>query len=271
MGPLPLIRTFDAEGIQLSVLERGQGQIICFSHGLLFRKEMYAAQIEALSDTYRCVAWDHRGQGDSATPPGRVATIEQCTDDAIALIEALDAGPVHFVGLSMGGFVGMRIAARRPALIRSLVLIETAADTEPVANQRKYRRLNWAARLFGITRWLSGRVEPILFGKSFLNNADRQDEVELWRTRLMSNGRRVYKAVNGVIERDACMAECARITAPVLQLHGEEDVAITEARARQTSEAIPGARFELLPGTGHSASIEQPELVTSRIRAFLEA
>jgi pimeloyl-ACP methyl ester carboxylesterase len=266
-----LTDSFDAGDVRLSVLDRGQGPVICFSHGLLFRKEMYAAQIDALSGDYRCVAWDHRGQGDSATPPGRIATIEQCTADAIALIESLDVGAVHFVGLSMGGFVGMRIAARRPDLIQSLVLLETAADTEPIANQRKYRRLNFAARLFGITGWLSGRVEPIVFGKTFLNSPDRAGEVEQWRGRLMANGRRVYKAVNGVIERDACLQECAQIRAPVLHIHGEEDVAITEERARRTSDAIPGATFEILPAMGHSASIEQPELVTSRIRAFVDA
>ena len=53
--------------------------------------------------------------------------MDTLTDDAVALIESLGVAPVHYVGLSMGGFVGQRIAARRPELIRTLSLLDTSA------------------------------------------------------------------------------------------------------------------------------------------------
>ena len=270
MGAVPVIRRFEAPGASLSVMEQGNGPCICFSHGLLFRKEMYEAQIAALSGDYRCVAWDHRGQGDSGDVPGRVATIEACTDDAIALIESLDEPAVHFVGLSMGGFVGMRIAARRPELLASLTLLSTAADPEPKQNHGKYRRLNLAARLFGITGWLANQVEPILYGRTFLEDPDRADVRERWRARLRANGRRVYKPVNGVIERADCWDEARSIAMPVQQIHGLEDVAIHIDRAERTAQAIAGCTFHALAGAGHSCTIEAPELVTSLIRTFVD-
>jgi pimeloyl-ACP methyl ester carboxylesterase len=257
--------------VSLAVEDRGDGPVVCFSHGLLLSSEMYAAQIGSLSAGYRCIAWDHRGQGRSDVPAGRIVTIDQCYEDAVALIEQLDCGAVHFAGLSMGGFVGLRLAARRPDLVRSLILIDSAGDSEPAANVSKYRRLNLVARLFGVSGRLADRVMPIMFGTTFLNDPDREIERRRWRTRLMQNRRSIYKAVNGVIERDGVMDELPRVAAPTLVLHGSEDVAIAAERAHRTCDAIPGARFVEIPAAGHSSTIEQPETMTTLIREFIRS
>ena len=117
------------------------GETIAFSHGLLWNTTLFAAQIEALRARYRCLAWDHRGQGRSAPEPRHCIGMELVWKDAVLLLEKLGTGPVHFCGLSMGGFVGMRMGARRPDLVRSLLLLETSADPEPVANVARYRTL----------------------------------------------------------------------------------------------------------------------------------
>ena len=106
------------DGVELHYEERGGaagGTPIVFSHGLLWSGGMFDAEVAALSGRYRCIAYDHRGQGRSATSPTPY-DMERLADDAAALIEQLGAVPCHFVGLSMGGFVGMRLAARRPEL-----------------------------------------------------------------------------------------------------------------------------------------------------------
>ena len=71
---------------------------------------MFRAQIAALREDYRCIALDWRGQGDSP-PTDSGFDMDTLSLDAIALIEELVGAPVHYVGLSMGGFVGQRIAA----------------------------------------------------------------------------------------------------------------------------------------------------------------
>lgn len=249
-------------GVDTGPIERGAiERIVCFSHGLLFSHRMFGPQIAALRDRFRVVAWDHRGQGDSDVPPGRVATIEACTDDAIAVIERLGA-PVDFVGLSMGGFVGLRIAARRPELVRSLVLIATAPDPEPPENVSKYRRLNLAARLFGVTGWLAARVMPIMTSSALASDpsaAERMAEIE---RQLRSNRRTIYKAVNGVLEREGCEELLGAIRAPTVVLRGADDRAIALDRANKLVRGIAGARFVEIPRAGHSASLEQPEAVT---------
>ena len=75
---------------------------ILFSHGLLFSARLFDAQVEALKDRYRCVVYDHRGQGRSAPSTMRSIDIETPTAGATSLIGALEIGQVHFCGLSNG-------------------------------------------------------------------------------------------------------------------------------------------------------------------------
>lgn len=156
----------------------GDGAPIVFSHGLLWSGRMFDAQVAALRDRYRCVTFDFRGQGQSAVTPDGY-DMDTLSHDAVALIEALGIAPCHFAGLSMGGFIGMRLAARRPALLRSLILLETAADAEPPANVRRYRQFLFVERLLGPGA-VAGRVMPVMFGRSFLSDPLRDAERAEW-------------------------------------------------------------------------------------------
>ncbi len=235
-------------------------ETIVFSHGLLFSTELFAPQIAALQNRYRCIAYDHRGQGRSADSDLRSISMELLYQDAVALLTQLAVGPVHWVGLSMGGFVGMRLAARRPDLVRSLSLLETSADGEPQENLLRYRALSMAARVFGMTPLLD-RVMPIVFGRSSLSDPENQEKVLHWRAMLAQNRRSIWRAVNGVIERVAIYPELDRIRCPTLIVAGEEDVATVPAKAERMHRAIAGSRLVRIARAGHSSTIEQPEQV----------
>jgi 3-oxoadipate enol-lactonase len=261
----------DVDGVSLYYEDSGgAGTPVLFSHGLLMSSAMFAAQVAALAPRYRCIAYDHRGQGKSADPGGRIHTIEQCYDDAVKLIERLGIGPCHFVGLSMGGFVGMRIAARRPGLLRSLVLLETSADPEPSENVGRYTLLNAVARWFGIGAVVS-RVMPIMFGRHFLTESSRAAERDAWRKRLAGNGRHIVRAVRGVIERTGVAKELTGVRTPTLVLVGDQDVATPQPKAERIVSLIPGATLMIIPNAGHSSSVEQPEVVTAAIAGFIGA
>lgn len=254
--------------VELHYLEQGRGEhTVVFSHGLLWSSRMYEAQIAELSRRYRCIAWDHRGQGRSGDPGGRSHQIETCYQDALALLDHLEVGSCHFVGLSMGGFVGMRLAARHPERVRSLALLSTAADPEPKANGSKYSLLNLVARTLGVAA-VSSQVAAIMMGPSFLEDGQRSAERRRWLRELRGNSRGIYRAVNGVIEREGCVDELANIRCPVLVLHGDEDRAISRARALATYEAVPDARFMAVASAGHSPTFEAPQVVNEALLAF---
>jgi 3-oxoadipate enol-lactonase len=263
---MPMIR---ANGTALYYEDTGgSGAPIVFSHGLLWNSTLFAPQIAVLKNRYRCIAYDHRGQGRSADDIGRAISMETVTEDAVALIEKLDLGPVHFCGLSLGGIVGMRLAVGRPDLIRSLVLLDTTADAEP--HKLKYKLMTVMARLFGVG-FVAPAVMPALYGKTTLNDPARADERQQWTQQLIMNRRSIWRAANGVLERKSIYGELGKIAAPTLVMVGDEDVSTPKALADRIVGAIPRAKLMVVPGAGHGSTLEQPAVVTAAIGAFLDA
>jgi pimeloyl-ACP methyl ester carboxylesterase len=242
---------------------------VVLAHGLIWSCRMYDAQVAALWDRHRCIAFDFRGQGMSeVTKTGY--DLDTLAEDAAALIRALGAAPCHWVGLSMGGFVGLRLAARHPELVRSLVLMNTTAEPEPPENVRRYRLLNAVARWLGL-RLVVNRVMPIMFGRTFLEDPARKDQRALWRERLVSNHRLgITRAVTSVIERAGVEDEARKIRCPTLVIASEEDAAIPVHRASGLQKLIPGAKLVVLPGAGHTCTVEVPEATNRALRAFID-
>ncbi|HXF05784.1 MAG TPA: alpha/beta fold hydrolase [Blastocatellia bacterium] len=256
-------------GATLYYEEHGTGpETLVFAHGLLLSGRMFEAQVQALREEYRCITFDFRGQGWSEVTASGY-DMDTLTEDAAALVRELDAAPCHFIGLSMGGFVGMRLAIRYPELIRSLILLNTSADPEPRENIRRYRMLNVIALLFGFGL-VAPTVMPILFGQKFLTDPARTPEQELWRERLLKNNRRgIFRAVKGVISRQGIADQLPRIRVPTLILAGEQDVATPPMKSQEIHERIMGSQLVVIPGAGHSSPIEEPEAVTKAIKDFL--
>ncbi len=256
-------------GAELYYEDHGSGaETIVFAHGLLWSGRMFDKQVEVLKDRYRCITFDFRGQGQSeVTQTGY--DMDTLSEDAAALMEKLECAPCHFLGLSMGGFIGMRLAIRRPELLRSLILVETTADPEPQENIGRYRLLNFISRWLGMGL-VSGKVEQIMFGQKFLNDPDRADERELWRQRAISNHKvGISRATNGVIDRQGVYDELDKITTPTLILVGDQDVATVPAKSERMRDRISGSQMQIIPSAGHTSTVEEPEAVNAVIETFL--
>jgi 3-oxoadipate enol-lactonase len=181
--------------------DRPDAPTIVFGHGLLMSGRMFATQVERLRPRFRCVTIDWRGQGRSPAAEHGY-DMDTLTRDAVAVIERLDAGAVHYVGLSMGGFVGMRLAARHPALLRSLVLLNTSAGPEDPAKVGRYRLL---ARVYGVVGVgpLRSQVEPILFGPTYRADPATKRQRDEWVAQVGAVKRSgMKKAIYGVTDRD---------------------------------------------------------------------
>jgi pimeloyl-ACP methyl ester carboxylesterase len=263
---MPIIRV---NGAALYYEEHGTGpQTIVFAHGLLWSCRMFDAQVALLKDRYRCVAFDFRGQGQSEVTRSGY-DMETLSKDAVAFIEHLGCAPCHFLGLSMGGFIGLRLAARHPELLRSLLLLETSADPEPSENVAQYRQLTFVARWFGLGLVVD-RVMPVMFGRTFLTDPARALERGEWRHRMSANHRLgITRATTGVITRKGIASEIDRIRVPTLILVGDEDVAVPPVHSQRLHECITGSRLEIIPRAGHTSTVEEPAAVNSAITNFL--
>lgn len=126
--------------------EMGQGaDTLVFSHSYLVDSSHFYPQMKALSDRYRCLAYDHRGHGRSEVTAGGY-DMENLFADAVGFIEKMNCAPCHFIGLSTGGFIGLRIGIRRPDLLKTLILMDTSAEAEPKENLGRYKILLFVVR-----------------------------------------------------------------------------------------------------------------------------
>jgi 3-oxoadipate enol-lactonase len=241
---------------------------VFFGHGLLFSGWMFEPQIAALRTDYRCVAIDWRGQGRSSAAPDGY-DMDTLAADATALIEDLGLAPVHYVGLSMGGFVGQRIAARRGELLRSLTLLDTSAGPEDPAKARQYTMLAAIYRMVGIGP-LRPKVLPLMFGPTFLSDPANAPVIAEWEQRLRGCRRSgISRAVRAVADRAPVEPEIGAITVPTLVIVGSDDVATPPAKSLRIGELIRHARVEEVGACGHTSTLEQPVVITDLLREFL--
>ena len=260
-----------ANGVEFFYKESGSGsETIVFSHGLLMDHTMFEHQRAAFEGRYRVIAYDHRGQGQSADP-GSGYDMDTVAEDAAALIKSLNAAPCHFAGLSMGGFVGMRLAARHPELIRTLTLMNTGSRKESAYNRLRYGFLAQLVKILGTSPFIGIAVKE-LFGKTTRNSSDpaKKKMLEEWTARLRSRPKNTARALMGVMTRPEFSAqELAAIRCPTLIITGEDDTAQIPANSEKLASSIPQAKLVGIAGAGHSSSLEQPEAVTRAMKEFI--
>lgn len=260
----------NVRGVRLSYVERGSGaETVVFSHSYLVDHRHFEPQIATLEKRFRVLAYDHRDHGGSErmmAPYG----MEDIYEDGVGFVETVCGGPVHWIGLSTGGFVGVRLGIRRPDLLRSLILMDTTAEAEPPLRRAKY------AAMLAVLRWigfqpLMGEVMKALFGPAFLRDPERAAERELWKQRIMANDRdALVRFGRAIFHRDGVHGEAARIGTPTAVVVGSDDRARPPAEARRLAEAIPGARLDVIPRGGHLCTVEEPDAVNAVLSRFLD-
>ncbi|UPT64799.1 MAG: alpha/beta hydrolase [Hyphomonadaceae bacterium JAD_PAG50586_4] len=244
------------------------GEIVWFTHGILFSSDMFAPQYQALRADYRCIGMDWRGQGRTDTPLGGY-DVDNLANDALALMDRLGIDRVHWVGLSIGGVVGVRLAAEHPERIASLSLIGAAADDEPRDKLARYEQLFEIMEKQGLAA-AAATVLPILFGPDFLSDPAREPLREDWIQRICSNdGARMRRAAAPILRRRDIRYMLPFVRCPTLVCTGEYDKANGPDRARILAEGIEGARLTIIPRAGHTATLEEPKATSEALRAFL--
>jgi pimeloyl-ACP methyl ester carboxylesterase len=264
---MPTIR---ANGIDLFYKESGSGpETIIFSHGLLMDHTMFELQRAAFEKQYRVIAYDHRAQGESQDPASGY-DMDTLAEDAAALIQALNAAPCHFAGLSMGGFVGMRLAAHHPELVQTLTLMNTTAMKEKLSNRLRYAVLAQLVKIIGPTPFTPIAVKE-LFGRTTRRSAEKRAMLDEWTAKLRTRPKNIARSLAAVMNRrEFCADEMALIHCPTLIIAGEDDTAQPPRNSKSLAAGIGGARVVIIPGAGHSSSLEEPEAVIAAMRTLLQ-
>ena len=254
--------------VELNVFDRGEGSRILFVHGFPLNHAMWNAQCEAFASSYRVIAPDLRGFGDSDVTPGTV-TMEQFADDMHALLDALDVDqPITFCGLSMGGYVAWQFVRKYKSRVRALILCDTkaVADSQEAAATRS----KMAARVIEqgpepIVRMML----PVLLAEA-TTEKDTDVIQPLVETILATDREGIAAALRGMAARPDASDLLPTIDLPTLLIVGEEDKISTVDEMRQMADRISGAELVVVPDAGHMAPMENPRAANEAIRRFLE-
>jgi 3-oxoadipate enol-lactonase len=224
---------------------------------------IWDAQLPALERRFRVLRYDHRGHGRSEVPPGPY-TIDELGEDLVALLDRLGIGRVSLCGLSLGGMVGMWLAARLPERVERLALVCTSARLGPPqlwAERAAVARTRGTAALTEIqaARW---------FTPAFLERAPATVKGAL--AMLAATPDEGYAGCCEAIRAMDLRADLPAIAAPTLAVAAADDPATPLPHAEAIVAGIGHARLELVRDAAHLVSMEQPERVTSLLLDHLD-
>ena len=243
--------------MKLSAREYGdpKGPAVVLLHAFPMSGAMWEPQISALS-AYRVLIPDLRGFG--GTPLVAPWLIEHAAADVLDSFEV----PAVFVGLSMGGYVALQIAAAAPERVKGLVLCDTRA--EPDANENKLKRAAAIdfVRKNGVPAFLGPFLKDAVVNQraaSFLHGVAAKSSPEA-----------VMAALAALAARPDAVPGLPKITAPTAILVGSQDKITPLPLSETMRSRIPGAELHLIPDSGHFSNAENPVAFNERLLSFLK-
>jgi pimeloyl-ACP methyl ester carboxylesterase len=229
---------------------------------------MWVEQQRALGSSYRVIAPDLRGHGQSDAPKGTY-TMDEMADDVVELLDHLGARePVVLGGLSMGGYVALSLVLRYPKRVAGLMLIDTraAADTAEAAKVREETARQVLRE--GNGRAIIETMVPRLFCNTTLEKHPQRVEAML-AVMEKTRAQGIAGALRGMAIRPDRRGDLSRIKVPSLVMVGEHDIISPVGEARELAAAIPGGRLEVIASAGHLAPYENPSAANHAVLKFL--
>jgi pimeloyl-ACP methyl ester carboxylesterase len=252
--------------IRIYYEQAGAGDAILFLHGLGSCAEDWVLQRPAFEGRFRVIAPDLRGHGQSDKPRGGVR-VSHLARDVIGLLDALNVGRAHVVGLSLGGCAAQQLTLDAPARVRSLTLVNTFAHLEPASPRHA---LMLAARM--VVLGLRGLPAQAHFVAARLFPKPEQAELrQLAAARIAANDPATYRRLLFAIRAFDVRDRLGEIKCPTLVIAGDRDTTVPLPAKRYLAAHIPGARYELVADSGHATPIDQPEVFNRRVLEFIES
>ncbi len=246
--------------------DTGAGDPVLFIHGLTWDHTLWDHQVAALSNSFRCIAVDLIGHGQTPDVDHDYSFLD-LADYMAGFLDGLGIERAHIVGLSMGGMTAMPMALEHSAKVRSLALLDTDARSEAPETVAAYTALGSAILTAGWAA-VAEPVAGILFGAPYLSDPARKAAAI---EKLCANSQEPVagRALRAVTGRTDLLPRLGTITVPTTVIVGELDAATTPDKAEAIAAAIPGATLVKIPNAGHHSPLENPEAVTAALEAHL--
>jgi pimeloyl-ACP methyl ester carboxylesterase len=240
-------------------------QAVLLLHGLGATGASWTLQLPALTGAgFRPIAPDAPGFGDSPYD-GRGWSASRGAAELAALLVELGTGPVHVVGLSMGGVIAQQFVHDFPQLTRKLVLVSTFSALRPddLSGWIYFLRRILAVSVFGLraqARVVAGRIFP---------NPDQAPLREMLIETISRADPRAYRGAMRALGLYDSRKWLAQIQAPTLVVTGTADSTVSPTRQKLLLEGIPGAHQVVIQDAGHALTIDHAETFNRILLEFL--
>jgi 4,5:9,10-diseco-3-hydroxy-5,9,17-trioxoandrosta-1(10),2-diene-4-oate hydrolase len=263
------------DGSTMSYVDIGDGPAMVFVHGLGGSWQNWLENLPHFSRTHRCIAMDLGGFGTSEPVDGEVS-IERYARSVAELMGTLGIDSAVVVGNSMGGFIALELAIRRPELVERLVLVSAAVlwqeyrHAKPLVTVANATEALAARALSEVPEWLLRR--PRARSRALRFGGIRAPlPPELQRELLLTGGKRTsgflpaFQALASYPLRD----ELSAVRCPTLIIWGTADPLVGVGHAKELERLIPDARASIYEGIGHVVQLEAPDRFNDEVEAFL--
>ena len=248
--------------------DSGLGRPVVLIHGYPFNRSLWAEQEIVLSTSYRVIAPDLRGFGDSDAVPG-TATMNAMAQDVALLLNHLGIARATICGLSMGGYVALAFYKQLPSRVRALVLADTRASSD--TDDAKQTRFQQAEK--ALSEGMAGIADAMLPKLLTPETVSKRPEVvkHVRDMMLQAKPEGAAAALRGMAERDDQTELLAKITVPTFVMVGAGDAITPVADSEKSHRAIPDARLVILENAGHLSNLERTEQFNDALLEFLSS
>jgi pimeloyl-ACP methyl ester carboxylesterase len=234
--------------------DEGLGVPLVFLHGFPLERSVWHKQMEALRSSYRIIAPDLSGLGESEATAGPVS-MDTYAADVRAVLTKLTTAKAVLIGHSMGGYVALAFARRFPQLLRGLVLVSTRAGPDSADAAAGRRAMAEKVKADGVHVAVEAVAPKMLAAR----NLDPRMAGEVRALMASAKPAGVIAALLGMAERPDARPHLAALAMPVLVVTGADDTLIPPAESEAITQAIPGAQLNVIPHAGHLVAFEQPD------------
>ena len=262
------------DGTRLYFEEAGSGIPVLFIHEFAGDHRSWEPQLRSFSRRYWCIVYAARGYPPSDVPEEIEAySMEAAVQDAVAVLDHLEIDRAHVVGMSMGGFTSLHLGLTRPERTRSVVVGATGYGAHPDARESfRSESEAIAAALHAegaasfATRYAVGPARVQFQNKDPRGWKEFADNLaQLSVTGASNTMRGVQRERPSLYEMTN---QLSAMTVPVLLVVGDEDDGCLDANL-MLKRAMPSAGLAVLPRTGHTTNLEEPELFNRLVLGFI--
>lgn len=267
--------TVETNGTETYYEDYGDGQPIVVLHGATADHQVWAEQLQPLTDDYRVILYDLRGHGKTGGSDLERYTVDTYADDLAAFIEALDLTQPVVLGHSLGGFIGYAFADAYPGKLSALITVGSATPERFSKKEGLFRAVTnrlllpimGNERIYNALVW----VQTTVFDDSTVDvdELDQIREAHDCGDPDLSAGERskiLYAARNYYTSGWSWSLSGT----PVLMLYGENEPFI-ERHADFLESRLEECQTAEIPGASHNAQVDNPEFIRTQVREFLDA